>query len=683
MLLSRILVPALLLTSCFHLHAQESKDSISVLDEVVVQAYATDRPLREVPAAISLLNAKNLERFSNTSILPAINTIPGVRMEERSPGSYRFSIRGSLLRSPFGVRNVKMYWNGLPLTDAGGNTYVNLLDYGSVSGIEIIKGPGGSLYGAGTGGVVLLRSSLKKTDQVEVSTLFGSYGLQRYTGLIQTGSEAMNISVSYAMQRADGYREQSAMNRGVGHVDLNFKLDSKNTISATAFYSDLQYETPGGLTKAQYDADPRQARPSASAAAPGAVDQKAAVSNKTSYVGISHEVQWNSKWLTRTGIYGSSTDFNNPTIRNYEVRDEKNGGLRTETHYSIDKDAWQAKFTGGAEIQFFNSQLDVYGNDRGTKTKAQTKDKLESDQYLIFLQSDLALPHEFFLTLGASINYLNYRDLQSVPAQTNVSKKFDPDVSPRIALLKKFRSVSVYGTISRGFSPPGIAEALPSTGGFNRDLNAERGTSYDLGVRGKVFGEIDFDIAFYDFQLKNAIVIQRADDGADYFVNAGSTSQKGIEGMLSWDKSFSGQFFKNFRLWTSITINDYTFNNYNNNGQDNSGKMITGVTPGIVSGGFDLTTLYGLYTNVTVNNTDHIPLNDANSEYASTYTLLGARLGFRKTTGNFPFEIFTGIDNALDQTYSLGNDLNAIGGRYYNVAAGRNFYFGVKVRALQ
>jgi len=113
-------------------------DHTRILDEVTVQAYAAGRPVNEVPAPVVFINSKNLERFNNTSILPAVNMIPGVRMEERSPGSYRFSIRGSLLRSPFGVRNIKMYWNGLPLSDGGGNTYINLLDLNAISNLEII-----------------------------------------------------------------------------------------------------------------------------------------------------------------------------------------------------------------------------------------------------------------------------------------------------------------------------------------------------------------------------------------------------------------------------------------------------------------------------------------------------------------------------------------------------------------
>ena len=139
------------------LFAQDS-DSVKILQEVTIRSYEANRPILQVPASVGLVMSSDLQRFSNTSLVSAINNIPGVRMEERSPGSYRFSIRGSSLRSPFGVRNVKAYWNELPLTDPGGNTYLNQLDANAINQIEIIKGPGSSLYGAGTGGVILLKT---------------------------------------------------------------------------------------------------------------------------------------------------------------------------------------------------------------------------------------------------------------------------------------------------------------------------------------------------------------------------------------------------------------------------------------------------------------------------------------------------------------------------------------------
>src|ERR1700722_6441331 len=119
------------------------------LNEVVVKAYEQNRKLTEVGAPVSVVSKAALDRFANISILSALNTNPGVRMEERSPGSYRLNIRGSSLRSPFGVRDVKIYWNEIPLTDPGGNTYLNELGFYNFQSLEVIKGTAGSLYGAG------------------------------------------------------------------------------------------------------------------------------------------------------------------------------------------------------------------------------------------------------------------------------------------------------------------------------------------------------------------------------------------------------------------------------------------------------------------------------------------------------------------------------------------------------
>ena len=87
-----------------------------------------------------------------------------------------------------------------------------------------------------------------------------------------------------------------------------------------------------------------------------------------------------------------------------------------------------------------------------------------------------------------------------------------------------------------------------------------------------------------------------------------------------------------------------------------------------------------IYLNVTTNYTDAIPLNDGNTEYADEYFLLGGRLGYRTNLGKtLPFDIFAGVDNATGRKYSLGNDLNAIGGRYYNAAAPANYYVGLNL----
>jgi iron complex outermembrane receptor protein len=121
--------------------AQNNNDTVfnKLLDTVVVQAMYSNVQWKEVPAAIAILKQDKLSQFSTHSLLPAFNAISGVRLEERSPGSYRLSIRGSLLRSPFGVRNIKVYWNNLPLSDATGNTYFNLLELQQIQNVELVK----------------------------------------------------------------------------------------------------------------------------------------------------------------------------------------------------------------------------------------------------------------------------------------------------------------------------------------------------------------------------------------------------------------------------------------------------------------------------------------------------------------------------------------------------------------
>src|ERR1700743_1485573 len=155
------------------------KDTVKHLQPVPIRGYLSDQPLLNVPASVSAIDKAQLNRQPDNSFISVLNSVPGVRAEERSPGSYRLSIRGSLLRSPFGIRDVKIYYDELPLTDAGGNTYLNAIDFNSVQGVEVLKGPDGSLFGANSGGVVLISPVNRYADSSFVSAGIdgGSYSL--------------------------------------------------------------------------------------------------------------------------------------------------------------------------------------------------------------------------------------------------------------------------------------------------------------------------------------------------------------------------------------------------------------------------------------------------------------------------------------------------------------------------
>ena len=86
----------------------------------------------------------------------------------------------------------------------------------------------------------------------------------------------------------------------------------------------------------------------------------------------------------------------------------------------------------------------------------------------------------------------------------------------------------------------------------------------------------------------------------------------------------------------------------------------------------------GLYANITYYAASRIFLNDANTASAKPYHLFGLRLGWKKLIQKkYKLNFYTGIDNLLDENYSLGNDINAAANRFYNAAPRRNYYIGL------
>ncbi|MES2559396.1 MAG: hypothetical protein V4590_06625 [Bacteroidota bacterium] len=70
-------------------------------------------------------------------------------------------------------------------------------------------------------------------------------------------------------------------------------------------------------------------------------------------------------------------------------------------------------------------------------------------------------------------------------------------------------------------------------------------------------------------------------------------------------------------------------------------------------------------------------MNDTNSTYADSYHLIQLKGGRKLILFHSAIELFAGCDNLLNRLYSLGNDLNTAGGRYYNAALLRNYFVGL------
>jgi len=656
------------------------KDTTRDLTELTVKGYLIEQPVLSVPASVALLSASQLSLQPENSLVSAMNTVPGVRMEERSPGSYRLSIRGSLLRSPFGVRDVKIYYDEIPLTDAGGNTYLNAIDVNSVQGIEILKGPDGSLFGANSGGVVLISpvSRYNKGNYLSTELNGGSYGLFHENTALQNISGNNQLNVSQAYETYGGYRQHSYMDRHYVQASDKVTFSKADQLKFLGFYSDMGYETPGGLTLTQFESDPKQAR-LPTKIIPGSIQQKAGVYQKILISGLVNNWQINDQLKNVTSIFGSYVDFSNPFITTYNQRYESTYGLRTYFELSGKSDQiidWKVNL--GLEWQQTNSDINSYGNKSGVRDTAQTLDKIHTNQHFIFARYLADIYKRLHVEAALSLNYYDYEFRNVFPNNETgfTNRGFTPQLMPRLALSYQVSNNFIWrASVSRGYSTPTTAEIRPTDQTINTNLQAEDGWNYETGFRLRNADESMFlDASVFYYKLSNAIDPQQNANGTTYYINAGGTKQPGFELYFSdWVIRQNNIYFvRGLQINASATIDRFSF--------DNTHNQLTGVPKQVLVGNMQIKFPAHLYLFGQYNYTAKMPLNDASTAYAPAYSLVEMKAGWECLLDHKTrLMIYVGAGNILNQKYSLGNDLNAVGGRYYNAAAPRNYYAGMKL----
>ena len=660
-------------------------DSTS-LQNVTVKAFESKTKWKDVPASVSVVNKNDLQRFDVSTMVSSLNAVTGVRMEERSPGSYRLSVRGSLLRSPFGVRDIKIYLDDVPFTDATGNTYLNLIDPNQLQSAEIIKGPSSSIYGANTGGVVLLNSLNDiggKKNKFDASLNGGSYGMFNQQAGWQAQQKNFFSSLQQSHMQSDGYRVQSAMRKDVVKWNGKLLLSSKEKLSFTTFYTDLFYKTPGGLTQAQLNANPQAARPAAGPI-PGAVTQHSSIRNKTAFGAVTLTSQLGNNFTNTTSVVIDHTAFTNPFITNYEERSEWNYNARTSFGYAYKKDGFVLHATAGGEIGYNNASINDYGNRAGVKDTVQFKDLTHVTQYFIFAQVNINAGRRWVLQAGASDNTTHYwfNRITDPTKQYPQQRTAGPLVTPRFsALYQVSNTVSVYASAAEGFSTPTLAEVRPSDGNYYPFLQPEYGWNYEVGIKGMALkNALEFNASLYYLDLKQAIVSRTDNSGAQYFVNSGGAIEKGIE---AWFKAHllhnTNHFITSLDVWNSFSYQPYHFDTYISGANNYSNNKLTGVPRTINVTGIDVTAAKTWYTGIILNNTSSLPVDDGNTAFAKAYHLLQIKLGKNFTIHSCKLNTYIGADNVLNEVYSLGNDINAVGKRYFNPAPARNFFVGARV----
>ena len=656
----------------------QKRDSAILISEVEVDAYKKPTPFMASTKSVSVVSGGLLSQNTPERILESVNQIAGARMEERSPASYRISLRGSTLRSPFGFRNIKVYLDDFILSDASGNTYFNVISPELIDRMEIYKGPESGDYGAVTGGTVLLQT--RKSDNLSANLATGSYGTfnQSFDFSKQFGKHFVEVFQNF--YRTDSYREQSAVERKQFFIKDNFQYSENALLKAMFMYSDLNYETPGGLTLEQMQGNRKQARP-ATATLPGANEQNAGIRNKMLLTGLSHEFNFNPNFSHFILIQGSYVDFENPFITNFENRFEKNFALRTHFNFEKNWDNISLAYRLGLEGGINDILIKNYDNNTGNEGDPQNFDQIKYTSGFYFLSQKLNIGEKFFTDLSISLNSNSYDWERFYPSSEKGNIKFKNQWLPNFGITYLLgKGFSLRGKIGKGNSAPTNEEIRSSNQEFNLNLVPEYGWNKEIGIRKQFGNSVFIEGSYFDFRMKNAIVRRQNENGQEYFVNTGGTVQKGLEVLLE-SKNFNlrNNFFSHFKFRFSGSFYNFKFENYKQIDSDFSGNDVTGVPKTTINSLLNFTFFKKLSVDYSHFYTSKIPLNDANSVLSEPSFVGNIQFRFPVDFEKTRLNLYLQVQNLYNTDYILGFDVNAFGNRFYNPAAKRNFIFGVKI----
>ncbi len=145
----------LLLSSALALSlALPAAAQVVTMPETIVTATRIPTPAEQVPAAVTVIDRRTIEERGYRTLAEALQSVPGLRMVQTGGFGQQASafIRGS------SSRHVLVMLDGVPVNDTaepnGAFNFGNEL-LADIERIEVVRGPGSSLYGSGAvGGVV-------------------------------------------------------------------------------------------------------------------------------------------------------------------------------------------------------------------------------------------------------------------------------------------------------------------------------------------------------------------------------------------------------------------------------------------------------------------------------------------------------------------------------------------------
>ena len=222
-------------------------------DDVVVTASAVsaDSQARDtVPAAVTVIDGKEIEARQSHDLADLLNTVPGLSVVQAgSPGQ-----QTSLFTRGTNSNQTLLLWNGIPLNDpffGGANWQFVPLD--GVDRVEVVRGPFSALYGSdAVGGVVQVITGTRQGGTRQGGTVDVEGGNNDYKrGGLAAGFDLgrARLDLTGHVRRGDGEFANDSFDSEEGVARVLFPVGSGSSLGLMVRANDSKTGIPfSGVT---------------------------------------------------------------------------------------------------------------------------------------------------------------------------------------------------------------------------------------------------------------------------------------------------------------------------------------------------------------------------------------------------------------------------------------------------
>ena len=653
------------------------RDSIPVeLEPIVVTIAGAPSLILALPYAVSVGGDSSVTRAQPRLALGEIMTaLPGIEVQNRYNYALgdRLSIRGFGARTQFGIRGVRVLVDGVPATMADGQTTLDHLDLGVVSRVETWRGPSSALYGNASGGVVSYRTGYPVTGAFRqgFSAEGGTDGLRRVENRTAGRMGQVTGELDVSLFSYDGYRAHSAADKIFATGRLGYET-GRDRFRLVVNAVDLEAQNPGSLSDSALAADPNAANPF----------------NVVQQTGKdARQLQLGLTWTSQTGAgslevtaWGLGRKLTNPIPTAVIDLDRTAAGARGQWDHSYHVGKQRGRVLLGVEAAYQDDDRKNFANQQGVAGQLRLDQRERVGNLAPFVQLHVPFSSRLLLLGGVRYDWIRFQldDHFSTGDPDDSGSRTLSALSPTLGVFFDLDpAIALYGNYSTAFETPTTTELInqpDGSGGLNPDLEPQEAESFEVGIKGRVAGSVEYQVAVYQADVTNELIPFEVptDPGRTFFANAGSARHRGVEIGIDW-RAARGLVVRGQYTYTDARFTDFAFG-----GESFDGNRIPGVAPNRAELLLAYDARGGWYLSASGRYVDDTPVNNANDAASASYFVGDFRLGWHRIPiGSTALSPFVGVSNVLDHAYVSAVTPNAFGGRYYEPGPGRAVWLGL------